>query len=229
MRRTPSSSRDTFPVNGIHLIFVFALDMVSIYESLSFFMFNIMPSQVHGASCHRLPWGNPSIWLHFHWNVSHAVCDVSHAVGMWYGELCSRWHLPSYFSSGTLSSHLFGPTKFTMCTASWCWSWSSYASWPCVSPLCAHTSCSTLRTTDGECCNEIKCLSAEKHMAWELHDFAFSIPGNGQASFLLHLLLFMFTCTPFTTTSLKLSKLQISSSSYEKIISLSGLKMHYNT
>lgn len=131
-----------------------------------FFMFNIVSSQVHGASCHRLPWGNPSIWLHFHWNVSHAVRHVSHAVGMWYGELCSRWHLSSYFSSGTLSSHLFGPTKFTMCTASWCWSWSSYASWPCVSPLCAHTSCSTLRTTDGECCHEIKCLSSEKHGLW---------------------------------------------------------------
>lgn len=30
--------------------------------------------QVHGAGCHRLPRRNPSIWVHFHWNVSLCCC-----------------------------------------------------------------------------------------------------------------------------------------------------------
>lgn len=53
--------------------------------------------------------------------------------------------------SGTLSSHPFGPTKFIMYMVLWCWSWSSSASWQFASPSFARTSCSMLRTTDGEC------------------------------------------------------------------------------
>lgn len=136
--------------------------MVSIYEFVSFFY--VQYCVLSGS------WSQPSssaLGESFHLAPFSLKCKSCCCV--WYIELCSRWHLLSYFSSGTLSSHLFGPTKFTMCTASWCWSWSSYASWPCVSPSCAHTSCSTLRTTDGECCHEIKCLSAEKtHGLWTL-------------------------------------------------------------
>lgn len=34
----------------------------------------ILCSQVHGASCHRVPWRNPSFWFHFHRNVSVLQC-----------------------------------------------------------------------------------------------------------------------------------------------------------
>ena len=112
--------------------------------------------QVHGAGRHRLPRRNPSIRLHFHWNVS-LVCAVLPRYVL--GNLCSRWHVFCPCFSGTSSSRPSGPTKSTTCTVSWCLSWLSCASWPCVSPSCVRTSCSTLRTTDGECARVLQTIS----------------------------------------------------------------------
>lgn len=50
-------------------------------------------------------------------------------------------------------------------------------------------------------------VSAFTNYLWKVLVTLFcSLLGNGQVFSLLHPLLFMFTCTPFTTTSLKLSK-----------------------
>lgn len=112
----------------------------------------ILCSQVHGAGCHRVPWRNPSIWFHFHRNVSVLQCYWGTLFKMIQTAML-KWGFFVFFSphvTGTSSSHLSGPTKSTMCMASWCWSWLSCALWLCVSPLCVHTFFSMLRTTDGE-------------------------------------------------------------------------------
>lgn len=50
-------------------------------------------------------------------------------------------------------------------------------------------------------------VSAFTNYLWKVWlPLIYSLLGNGQVFFLLHPLLFMFTCTRFTTTSLKLSK-----------------------
>lgn len=135
-----------------------------------------------------------------------------------------RWCLQPFWGvycpspSGISSSHHFGPTKSTTSTASWCWFWLSCASWLCVSPSCAHTSCSTQRTTDGELtdvgcfhtlryCLTLAAVSSCRAVGSQTLQFpCISFPGNGQASFLLHPLLFTFTCTPFTTIFSKQSE-----------------------
>lgn len=90
---------------------------------------------------------------------------------MWSHDLSREWNVFCPGSSGISSSHLFGPTKSTMCTASWCWSWSSCALSPCVSPSCVRTSCSTLRTTDGECVHVFATV-------WRWLDFFFVVEYN---------------------------------------------------
>lgn len=101
------------------------------------------PPQVHGAGCYRVSGRNLAVWLHIHRNVSLL------------GETEDGWKTSealifSSVHSGTSFLPHFGPTKSTTCMDSWCWCWLSSASWLCASPLCARTSCSMLRTTDGE-------------------------------------------------------------------------------
>lgn len=138
--------------------------------------------------------------------------------------ICNRWLHFCFVNfcsclSGTLSSHRFGPTKFITYTVLWCWCWSSSVSWQFVSPSFARTSFLMLRTTDGGCSygtslvyHLIDKLSIRQIITCprSLFTLFLSLLGSGQVSSLRHPLQFMYTCTPFTTISSKLSKFQVS-------------------
>lgn len=219
MCRTPGSYRDR--ENGIHLIFFFCFRYgFYIWIAVFFFLLQYCPlsgswsqlsSSVLGESFHLAPFSlkcKSCCWYVVRWTLQQVTLIIISLFR--YFIFTSFWAYKIYYVYGFMMLVLVILCIVTVCVTIVCTYFllnaEDYRWW--VQPW-----------------NK---MSAEEHMGCELHDFVFSLPGNGQASFLLHLLLFMFTCTPFTTTSLKLSELQISSSSYEKIISLSGLKMHYN-
>lgn len=172
----------------------------------------ILCFQVHGACCHRVPWRNPSIWFYFHRNVSVLQC--------YWGTPCFKMiHavvLMCFFVLvwQVLHFHIFLGLQNLLCV----WFHDARPGYP-VHRDCVRHHCVYILSSQ---CRGLQMVSLFSHMdLWNFshkvmalssrHQSSFSfavpsLPGSGRASSLLHLLLFMFTCTPFTTISSKLSK-----------------------